>query len=232
MVGDKNVPTRTKRYRINIVVGGRFQSGLLYEALKNLGHDVRIYASSPPQFFPEIPFGRITFIPKLSQLVQKGLGVKSPRWLTYLSSVIFDYLVSIVMRDADLIWGFNGDSYLSGSALKRRGGKYIVDRACPHVKTQVELLSLESKKNNYPYEPLPRGLIKRFTLEYEIADAIVVPSNYSARSFYLRGFDGDKILKAPLDANARETDSSGVRLKELDGVEQGVFVVGIVGGSF
>ena len=224
--------TVNKNLKINIIVGGRFHAGQLYEVLVALGHDVRVYASSPARYFRSVPNDRITFIPKLSQLLQKGLKRRMPRWLTEWSSTIFDRVVSGVMRPADVVWGFNGDSLYAGQKVKESGGVYILDRACPHILTQTSLLKKESKSTGYPYAPLTKRLETRFVSEYDMADFIVVPSEYSASSFFDRGFPKDKILKAPLDGNAPKPFAKDITKIEFDGCSKETVCVGMVGGSF
>jgi glycosyltransferase involved in cell wall biosynthesis len=224
--------TNPEPLKINIVVGGRFHAAQLYEALTDLGHDVHIYASSPARYFKSVPNNRVTFIPKPSQLLQKGLKRRMPRRLTEWSSAAFDWIVANIMRPADMVWGFNGDSLISGLKVKAAGGVFILDRACPHILTQAALLKKESELTRYSYLPLTKRLKARFVSEYDVADIIVVPSEYSASSFLSRGFSPEKVLKAPLDANAPKPSGNFSSRKELDGCSQEKFCVGMVGGSF
>lgn len=218
--------------KINIVVGGRFQAAQIYDALVFLGHDVHIYASSPARYFKTVPKDRVTFIPKLAQLLQKGLKKRMPRWLSEWSSIAFDRIVVSVMRPADIVWGFNGDSLLSGRKIKSTGGVYILDRACPHILAQESLLKNESKSTGYPYSPLTERLRARFLAEYDVADLIVVSSEYSLSSFLSRGFTEKKVLKAPLDANAPKPSGKYTSRMKFDGCSQEKFCIGMVGGSF
>ena len=90
----------------------------------------------------------------------------------------------------------------------------------------------ESKSTGYPYAPLTKRLETRFVSEYDMADFIVVPSEYSASSFFDRGFPKDKILKAPLDGNAPKPFAKDIAKIEFDGCSKETFCVGMVGGSF
>ena len=223
---------QVRSLKINVVVGGRFHAEQLYLCLTALGHDVHIYATSPARYFKGVPKPKITFIPKPAQLIQKGLRVRAPPWLSEWSSVAFDALVARLMRPADLVWGFNGDSYLTAQRIKAQGGIYVCDRACPHILTQEALLMREAEITGYPYARQTRRTLQRFLGEYAIADQTVVPSRYSADSFPDHGICQDRIAVAPLDANAPpplEQDAPRIR---FDGVEEGDILVGMVGGSF
>lgn len=212
--------------RINIIVGGRFHAEQLYVGLSSLGHDVHIYASSPPKYFRTVPNRNVTFVPKVAQVLQKVLKRRMPRWFHGVSSIVFDGIVSRIMRPADVIWGFNGDSLISGRRGLRRGGKYIVDRACPHILEQENLLKHEAAATAYHFAPLPKGTKTRFVAEYDAADLIVVPSNYSARSFPKQGISANRVFRAPLDVNFRAVS------QQIQPAKDGAFRVGIVGGSF
>jgi len=218
--------------RINVVVGGRFHAGQLFTALTELGHDVHIYTSSPARYFSDVPSTRITFFPKPSQLLQKLFRRRMPRWTAELSAIAFDAVISRSMRPADLVWGFNGDSLYTGRKIKRTGGTYIVDRACPHFLTQEAQLVEEAQRTQYPYARFSNRIRQRFIDEYALADAIVVPSAYSARSFSDHGVDHAKIHVAPLDANAPPLLPHDRSVPEFRGAQAGRLRVGIVGGSF
>jgi glycosyltransferase involved in cell wall biosynthesis len=220
------------KMRVNIVVGGRFHAGQLYEALTEIGHDAHVYASSPARYFRSVPANRVTFVPKPVQFLQKGLKIRMPRWMAEHSATLFDLAVSRLMRPADIVWGFNGDSIISARRIKNLGGHYVCDRACPHILAQQELLQRESEQTGYPYSPLTSRALQRFLDEYAIADRIVVPSTYSARSFPAHGVGSDRLAIAPLDANAPMPLDREAATVLFDGVPDGEILIGMVGGSF
>lgn len=218
---------------INIVAGGRYTSELTYSALTNSGYDVRIYSSSPKKYFKTVPSEKITLVPKFFQIAQKVLRRRMPRFLHDFDAGLFDLIISKIMRPADLIWGYNGNSLMSGKVIKNNGGGYVLDRPCPHLIVQADLMRKEAGKIGYPYAyPTKRG-IKRFTDEYEICDAIVVPSRWTMGSFITKGVPAKKIHYIPLDVNpSQKSGSSAMPMKIGNGELKKEFRVGIVGGSF
>ena len=218
--------------KVNIVVGGRFNANQIYHAFASLGYDVKLYTSSPARFFKNVPRNNIVFVVKPIQVLQKTLNTRMPRLLSELNAVAFDWLISRFMRRADILWGFNGDSLYCGLETQRHGGLYIVDRACPHFLCQEELLAREAKKIGYPYARFSGRMRNRFVREYEVADAIVVPSNYSHKSFVERGLPEAKLHIIPLDGNASRPASEPAASRRDDAVNDRAFRVGVVGGSF
>ena len=226
-----------KNLKANIIVGGRFHGNQLFYALQNAGFDVLIYTSSPKNYWKGIDNNKIIFVPKLDQIISKIFKVKLPRIFSTVSTLIFDYIISKLMRDADLIWGFNGESLLSAKKQKKLNplSKYIVDRACPHFLTQQDLMIKESREIKYYYRKHSEFIKKRFCDEYLLADKIVVPSNFTLNSFIKRGFNKNQLSKAPLDGNLYINDKNinkvfnkNSRFKSKDKKIK----LGFIGGSF
>ncbi|MBN4046412.1 glycosyltransferase family 4 protein [bacterium AH-315-P15] len=216
--------------KINVVVGGRFQVAQTYHALVSAGHNVHLYTSSPKSYFCSIPNSKLTFVPKPAQIAQKTFRVRMPRLLSEWNAIWFDTVVAGVMRSADVVWGFNGDSLSCGRKIKRLGGSYVVDRACPHFDYQQEILAQEAENIGYRYAEFSDRMSRRFNSEYAIADKIVVPSRYSFESFVERGYPRDKLCIAPLDSNAPAPSDKTTGNKKRD--DGGSLVVGLVGGSY
>ena len=116
--------------KINIVVGGRFHAGQLYTALNNAGHDVKIYCSSPKRFFKNIDNNDIVFIPKPFQIIQKITKKRLPKYLHEIDKIFFGKICSFIIRDCDILWGFNGDSLEAAKKLSQiRHTSYLIEHA-------------------------------------------------------------------------------------------------------
>jgi glycosyltransferase involved in cell wall biosynthesis len=211
--------------KINIIVGGRFHVELLANHLIELGHDIRIYTSTPSFFFknPKIR-GLTIFIPMLFQFIRKVTKINLPSYLKLFDLAIFDYLISKIMRECDLVYGFAGNSYYCGLAAKNKGIPYLLDRACPHSDVQQKILKIEAKKNNLRHVPLNKQLRYRLIQEYELADKIVVPSDYTLKSFINKGLKREKLFLAPLEAKVYPLPPKTKNKKNN-------FTIGIIGGD-
>lgn len=114
----------------------------------------------------------------------------------------FDSWVAAILKRPSEKWIFDGYSgYCEKSLMqaKRMGAITLVERACPHIDYQEAFMREERSlllKKNVPV--LKNKVHERMKREYEIADYIVVPSEYSRRSFIDRGFAQSKIISVPL----------------------------------
>lgn len=215
--------------KINIVVGGRFHSGQLYHAFKKNGHDVKIYCTSPKRFFKGIDNKDIIFIPKPFQIIQKISKRRMPKICHEFDKVFFEMICSIIIRPCDILWGFNGDSLKVARKLKKQNIKFILDRACPHIEYQNNILTNESKNIGYPYSKFTENSIKKYVKEYELADMIVVPSEYSASSFEDKHYFS-KVRILPLDSNISRKSFVPNDQKLIGDKKK--LRIGVVGGSF
>jgi glycosyltransferase involved in cell wall biosynthesis len=78
----------------------------------------------------------------------------------------------------------------------RRGARFVLDRACPHVDFQQQIVEQESAALGIPWRPQPAWFRDRQLAEYAEAERILAPSDYTRATFpeTMRS----KIIKAPL----------------------------------
>lgn len=152
--------------------------------LAQRGVDVTIYTAAYRSRFRQLDPGvQLRWIPQFVPSFHFLTGVQLPRPLQRIDTVLYDRLVSLRMGEFDLLWGWASGALAAGRAAKRRGAKFVLDRACPHVDAQQALIQQESAQMGVPYRPEPDWFRERQLVEYEEADAILVPSRYSQRSF-------------------------------------------------
>jgi len=142
----------------------------------------------------------------------------------------FDRWVSFSLKRPAEQWVFTAYSgYCERSITKAKelGAVACVERSCPHIDFQTELVGEEKSILLKRKEPAMQNPVwERMKREYEIADYIITPSNYSRNSFLERGFDPSKILITPLCNEKRVVLRGGVKRYP----EQ--FTVLCVGGNF
>jgi len=184
--------------KVNVLPGTRFHSAPLIQGLSEWGFDVRVYSSSPKRnFHVSEPFS-YRFIPLWNVIFERLLPFSLSRF-ELKQNQLYDSTCSFFMRDCDVLHGWAGLSLLSGMKTKKAGGNYILERSCPHVLFQEKLIEEESEKNQVLYHPKPDWWIERSLNEYEMADFIVTPSDYTRRTLIKKGLLESKVKKIPLD---------------------------------
>lgn len=199
-----------------------FHSVMLANALRTYADTIEVFSSAPRRYFKGMASSvKTRFVP--SPMVGAGYLMKF-RWpsMERASAVLFDHGVAALMGSPDLYFGWSTMCLESGRRAKRRGAHFVLDRACPHRDFQESLLERESARVGAIFSCQPDWFRQRQLEEYEHADAILVPSEYTARSFppHLR----PKVVKAPLSGRCSYPEDLNLRRKT-------VFTVGVLGGN-
>lgn len=201
------------------------QFALTAKELMAQGAAVEVVSGAPRRFFGNAADLRHTLAPlpfaQLNAAFGLGFGIRRDA----IDSVMYDHYVAslIKRRPPDIFVGVAASSLASGQAAIERGSRFVLDRACPHVRFQQELLAEEGERFGLANSPHPDWFVARQEAEYEAAELIVCPSRYSANTFpeYLKS----KVAIAPILGRAVNiSDVSNYRLND------GVFRVGMLGG--
>ncbi len=200
-----------------------FHSALLANALIKHGARVRIYSSAPRPYFRRLDASvGVTLVPSLLQTAMHFMRLPASQKALDADSWLYDHSVAAVIRPGDLFIGWATASLATARAAKRRGARFVLDRACPHVDFQQQIFEEESAAVGVAYRPQPAWFRDRQLAEYEEAERILVPSEYTRATFpeAMRS----KIVKAPLFGRcAFPAKTHPERHPE--------FTVGVVGGE-
>ena len=199
-----------------------FHTVKMANALRRHAEAVDIWTTAPRRYFhgleaavgthlvpaPVEIFARLTKLRLFPEAFQRGI-------------VWWDRMVAGLMPRTDVVIGFATQTLHTGEATRRRGMHFALDRACPHVDFQQNLVREEAEKTGAVYTPEPAWFRERQLAEYEVAHTILVPSRYSARTFpaHLQ----PRLLLAPLLGRAQARGE--VRL-----ARNTPFTVGVLGG--
>jgi glycosyltransferase involved in cell wall biosynthesis len=210
---------------INIVVGARFNAGIVAEVLVRNKMEMTVYTSSPSKNWGTAS-ENTRFVPMPFRVLASLAGKGLPRFYREKDAIIFDKMTSLVMKESQILHGWASFSLASGAKQKKQGGVFLLDRACPHVRYQSDLLVEEAERLGMKYARMSPRFMERMEAEYHLADRILVPSTYTHDSFLANGILKEKLSILRLDASfipkaprVREEN----RKKEL--------VVGSIGGS-
>lgn len=200
---------------------------LLANTLRAAAQEVAFYTSTPRSKLRNInPGVRIHFAPKWGEAWTQLSHHSLPQHIDAVDNALYDHSVATRIRFNDdpfkLFYGWATVSLASGRAARRRGARYALDRACPHVDFQQSLVHAEAAKVGAHIHPQPAWYRDRQLEEYASADVLVLPSRYSADTFPAEL--QSKILFAPLCGR--------VKIPTLvPAHEDRPFTLGVVGGD-
>jgi glycosyltransferase involved in cell wall biosynthesis len=201
---------------IDLAVSGKFHAYHLATEYAELSRLRNLYSAHrslrPPKYVAKSAFH--------NRLDLAALGALSrffpPKYTVERRSELFDrWLAARLPKDEPgILHSWNGNSLETFRKLKGSGWRLCVERSCPHNRFQFELLGEEGKALGIPHEQDLRSL-ERAIEELHLADIIVAPSTYSARS-YTQPDLMRKVRVNPLGSNVAYTPraprSAGLRL--------------------
>ena len=147
------------------------------------------------------PFMAATHFSLLSKL--RDLNWIYPHWIYY-HQALLDKYVTYNLKDCDIFIGQSQNGLISGIKAKELGALYICDRPSTHIRHQSEIIKEELTLWNIKPTPIysvdPRSILTE-EKEYELADYVVVPSEFARKSFVEKGFSNEKVIKIPYGGN-------------------------------
>jgi glycosyltransferase involved in cell wall biosynthesis len=209
--------------RIVIATGRQAHYRMAANSFVRRGHSVSLYTATPRSkmrgFLPEVAN---RFIPAPVALFNGLTRIGTHLVLDELDSTFFDRWAAMALEPCDLLIGAASSSLATGLAAKRMGATYVLDRACPDIRVQQAVMVEEARKAGATFRTNSPWFVERQVAEYEAANMILSPSDYSRRSFpeHLRS----KIVLAPLYGRSKVA----ARVPKPAGAP---FVVGVVGGQ-
>jgi glycosyltransferase involved in cell wall biosynthesis len=96
----------------------------------------------------------------------------------------------------DVLDALAGTGWEAGRVLRGHGKPWICNRGSTHILTQKALLEEEHRRWGAPPPDFSRG-IDRCLGEYAECDAVIVPSQFAARSFPAHGVPAEKVHVCP-----------------------------------
>ena len=209
--------------KIVIATGRQAHYRLPANAFVRRGHDVSLHSATPRGrmrgFNPAV---KNQLIPAPVAMFSALTHRRTPLIMDELESFLFDNWVAHTLSDCGLLLGASTSSLASGKAAQRMGGIFVLDRACPDIRAQQQMMVEEARKVGGTFRTNSPWFIERQTEEYVQADFILSPSNFSRRSYpeHLRS----KVVLAPLYGCIQV-------VPRLAKPARSTFVLGVVGGG-
>ena len=207
---------------VGISVVRPFHVVKMANALRKHTDGVGIWSTAPRRYFHHLDDAVQThLVPAPVELFSRIFKLRLFPAAFQRGIVWWDRMVAASMPRTDIVIGFATQTLHTGQAARRRGARFVLDRACPHVDFQQNVVREEAAKAGAVFTPEDAWFRDRQLAEYEVADIILVPSMYSARTFprHLQ----PKLLLAPLLGRAQA--KGAIRLERNT-----PFTVGVLGG--
>ncbi len=193
---------------ISIIVGGRFHAFNLAEQLNKKNHLKQLITSYPKYLIDrkyEISMNRIKSI-YFKEIIQRSFVNKFYDFNDFLTEY-FDRRANSLLdfKDLDILIGWSSFSYHAFSSAKNIKCLKILERGSTHIEFQDKILHEEYLIQNIKPKFISKYIIEKEKKEYELADYIMVPSEFAKKTFLEKGFNENKIIK----------NSYGVDLEEF-----------------
>ena len=193
--------------KISIIVGGRFHAFNLAEQLDQKNYLKQLITSYPKFYFKD----KFNINKKLiksvfiKEILQRSFLNKLFNINNYLNKY-FEYraLSNLDFKDLDILIGWSSFSYSSFLKAKNEKCISILERGSTHIEYQNEILKKEYELLNLKPNLIPKYIIDKEKKEYELADFIMVPTEYARKTFLDKGFSEKKIIKNPYGVNLKE----------------------------
>ncbi len=132
------------------------------------------------------PLGGANYV---ARYIGPRLEFRARRWI----SNSFDREVSRRIRDCDIFYGWSGAVLESLREAKRRGARTVVGTGSAHARYQKEIVEAEYEKFGIRKVCTHPLLVEKAQEEFEEADGIIVPSEFSRRTLIQNGISADKV---------------------------------------
>lgn len=192
------------KYRIAIVVHGRFFAFNLATALLARGHDVQLFTNYPRWAVARfgVPAERVVsdwkhgIATRFFSFIMHRLGVSYPE--AWLHQNFGAWAARRVARSEwDVVFCFSGVSEELINAVKGSRSQSWLCRGSCHIRTQAELLQAEMRRAGVSIDQPSEWMIEREEREYANADVIVTLSDFAGQTFDGTG-DEAKVVVLPL----------------------------------
>src|SRR5665213_2379665 len=146
--------------RIAFSTGRPAHAVLPANLLVQRGIGVTIFTAAYRSRFRDLaPSVDLRWVPQLVPSIHFLTGVQMPRPLQRADTTLYDHLVAMRMQSGndrfDIFWGWASGSLASAQAAHRRGARFVLDRACPHVDAQQIMLQEECDRLGVRYQAEP-----------------------------------------------------------------------------
>lgn len=113
------------------------------------------------------------------------------------------------LPECDLFSAMSSAGLSGGMLVKQRGGRYVCERGSAHIQWQERILRQEHERFGLAWQNFPPWVVELERQEYELADRIVVQSQFARQSFIEMGVPEDKLRCLPLGVDLSHFSKTG-----------------------
>ena len=140
-------------------------------------------------------------------------GWYTKHWSWHAQETLDKHVASKIDHPGVLI-ALSGSGLRAGIKIQQLGGKYICDRGSTHLRFQRDILVEEYKRWGFTFDDVDERMLVKEEAEYQQADRVTIPSEFSRNSFIQMGVSPDKIIKIPYGARLDRFKKEGDPDKE------------------
>ena len=213
--------------KITIILGpGNHQSKLI-EALKQSGNCFEvfnyypvlshtIYNTQGQNIYDYKNILLTKFIQILWAISYRIKPLKNINFHFYLNYTIYDYWASTrITKSSKLLWAWSQVSLKTIHKFKSNNLPVILENPTIHINEWKQILNDEYQTfspRKYRYYEICKKLCKKIKREYELADTIIVLSDFALQSFLRNKIDNNKLSKVSLYAYSEKHNDAFKRI--------------------
>lgn len=185
-------------------MGGRFHAIQLAEQLHARGRLERIITTKSWYVRTLFPSRKWTAIPApeyLGMLVRAVPFLRRRGWYSYVKDNLFDALARKYIPACDVFHAWGNYALISMPYARRRGAVVVIERGSTHPYYQDAILREEYARFGIEAERAHPQIIEKGLREIELADRVIIPSEFVRRTFVEHGFPDEKLAVIPYGFN-------------------------------
>ncbi|MHB1843357.1 MAG: glycosyltransferase family 4 protein [Deltaproteobacteria bacterium] len=188
--------------RVTISVGGRFHAFQLAQQIHQRGWLERLlttYYGKRGRIVPREKVKTFLLPEAVMRLPARIPGVRGVYNGGFHKAELFDWWAARNLPESDIVVAWSGFGLRTLKQAKERGALAFLERGSTHIQEQQRLLSEEYARHGLASTVVDPRSVEKELEEYALADWIVVPTEYCARTFRERGCSN--VLVVPYGAD-------------------------------
>ena len=186
--------------KVIISVGGKFHAIELASQLHQRGYLETLITTKSWYAKGKIPSSRCIAIlaPEiLAMAVRKIPFFRRRGYYSYIKDNLFDALARKYISPCDIFHAWGNYAYVSIPFARKWKAKIVIERGSTHPYFQDEILREECARYQVPVERAHPQIIEKGLKEIELADRVIIPSEFVRRSFMAHGVHESKLACIP-----------------------------------